>query len=612
MDENRNYLLAIALSIIVLAAWQFFVAGPQIEGQRQQNTVEAPSGTGKTAPSQPDLAPKPAGEDAAAGVDASAPAAGGLPDGGKVVRPRGSVLAASPRIDIDTPSLSGSINLKGGRIDDISLRKYRETVEKDSPNIVLLSPSGSAHPYYAEYGWVADPGSGIATPNAESVWTVESGGPLRNGAPVVLSWDNGAGLKFTRKISVDDKYMFTVEQSVENSGGEAVTLYPYGLVSRTGTPKTTGYYILHEGLIGVLGESGLTEIDYDDLKEKREIAERDVARGWLGITDKYWAVTLIPSAKTAFDARYTYRQFASGEVYQVDYLGKSQTVPAGGRVATTNMLFAGAKETATVDGYNEALDLERFDLLIDWGWFYFITKPLFYVIDWFFRLFGNFGVAILAVTVLVKLIFFPLANKSYVSMSRMKKVQPAMKELQERYKDDKARQQQALMELYKKEKINPLSGCLPIVIQIPVFFALYKVLFVTIEMRHAPFFGWIKDLAARDPTTVFNLFGLIPWTPPDFLMIGVWPLLMGITMFLQMKLNPAPTDPIQASIFTWMPVIFTFILAPFPAGLVIYWSWNNTLSIIQQMVIMKKQGVKIELWDNLMAMVRKKSGDTGG
>ncbi|MCC2110603.1 MAG: membrane protein insertase YidC, partial [Hyphomicrobiales bacterium] len=378
-----------------------------------------------------------------------------------------------------------------------------------------------------------------------------------------------------------------------------------------GTPKTTGYYILHEGLIGVLGEEGLTEIDYKDVQEKLEIAHRDIGKGWLGITDKYWAATMLPSAETPFDARFTYRQRNGAETYQTDYLGKARTVPSGGSVSATSLLFAGAKETATVDGYNEALGLERFDLLIDWGWFYFITKPLFYIIDWFFRLFGNFGIAILAVTVLVKLVFFPLANKSYVSMSRMKKVQPAMKEIQERFKDDKSRQQQALMELYKKEKINPLSGCLPIVVQIPVFFALYKVLFVTIEMRHAPFFGWIQDLAARDPTTVFNLFGLIPWTPPDFLMIGVWPLVMGTTMFLQMKLNPTPTDAVQAQIFTWMPVIFTFILAPFPAGLVIYWTWNNTLSIIQQMVIMKKQGVKIELWDNLMGMFKRGSKGAG-
>ncbi len=617
MDENRNYLMAIALSIIVLVAWQFFVAGPKIEAQRERAAIEAqqqaqPDGTdGAQAPTAPATRDTAVPSPDAPTPTGPAPAAT-APTGVEPAPPREAVLTADARVTIDTPSLSGSINLKGGRIDDVSLKNYRETVDPDSANIVLLSPAGSATSYYADYGWVADPGRTVAVPAADTEWTVERGNTLTPGAPVVLAWDNGAGLKFRRKISIDDKYLFTIEQTVENTGTEAVTLYPYGLISRTGTPETTGFYILHEGLIGVLGEEGLTEIDYDDVQETPEIAHRDIGKGWLGFTDKYWATTMVPSADTAFDARFTYRQRNGLDTYQSDFLGKGRTVPAGGTATISSMLFAGAKETATVDGYNDTFGLERFDLLIDWGWFYFMTKPLFYIIDWFFRLFGNFGVAILAVTVLVKLVFFPLANKSYVSMSRMKLVQPAMKEIQERFKDDKQRQQQALMELYKKEKINPLSGCLPIVVQIPVFFALYKVLFVTIEMRHAPFFGWVHDLAARDPTTIFNLFGLVPWTPPEFLMIGIWPLIMGATMFLQMRLNPTPTDPIQASIFTWMPVIFTFILAPFPAGLVIYWTWNNFLSILQQMVIMKRQGVKIELWDNLVGLFKKRSKKDAG
>ncbi|HOV04936.1 MAG TPA: membrane protein insertase YidC, partial [Kaistiaceae bacterium] len=521
-------------------------------------------------------------------------------------------LATDARIEIDTPALSGSLNLKGGRIDDIRLKNYHETVNPKSPTIELLSPAGSANPYYADFGWVADAGTNVAVPGPDAAWTVETGDRLEAGKPLVIAFDNGAGLVFRRTITLDERYMFTVEQSVENRTGAAVTLYPYGLISRQGTPVTTGYYILHEGLIGVLGEEGLTEVKYKDIKEKLELAHKDVGRGWIGVTDKYWATVLIPSEETAFDARFTYRQRNGVETYQTDYLGKAKTVEAGATAGTTSRLFAGAKEVAAVDGYDTRFNLDNFDLLIDWGWFYFFTKPLFYAIDWLFKMFGNFGVAILLVTVLVKAIFYPLANKSYVSMSRMKKVQPAMKELQERFKDDKMRQQQALMELYKKEKINPLSGCLPIVVQIPVFFALYKVLFITIEMRHAPFFGWIHDLAAPDPTTIFNLFGLIPWDPPQMLMIGIWPLIMGVTMFLQMKLNPAPTDPVQASIFTWMPVIFTFILASFPAGLVIYWSWNNFLSIVQQMTIMKRQGVKIELWDNLVAMVRRGAKDTTG
>lgn len=614
MDENRNYLLAIALSLVILVGWQFFVAGPKIEAQRQRAAIEAQQ-NGETSP-----APQAGGsETAPAPMPQATPSADGSPavpagpaSAAPTVGDRNMALATDARIEIDTPALSGSLNLKGGRIDDIRLKNYHETVNPKSPTIELLSPAGSANPYYADFGWVADAGTNVAVPGPDAAWTVEAGDRLEAGKPLVIAFDNGEGLVFRRTITLDERYMFTVEQSVENKTGAAVTLYPYGLISRQGTPVTTGYYILHEGLIGVLGEEGLTEVKYKDIKEKLELAHKEVGRGWIGVTDKYWATVLIPSEETAFDARFTYRQRNGVETYQTDYLGKAKTIEAGATAGTTSRLFAGAKEVAAVDGYDTKFNLDNFDLLIDWGWFYFFTKPLFYAIDWLFKMFGNFGVAILLVTVLVKAIFYPLANKSYVSMSRMKKVQPAMKELQERFKDDKMRQQQALMELYKKEKINPLSGCLPIVVQIPVFFALYKVLFITIEMRHAPFFGWIHDLAAPDPTTVFNLFGLIPWDPPQMLMIGIWPLIMGVTMFLQMKLNPAPTDPVQASIFTWMPVIFTFILASFPAGLVIYWSWNNFLSIVQQMTIMKRQGVKIELWDNLVAMVRRGAKDTTG
>ncbi|MEZ5839738.1 MAG: membrane protein insertase YidC [Hyphomicrobiales bacterium] len=613
MDENRNYLLAIALSLVILVGWQFFIAGPKIEAQRQRAAIEAqqneqaaPAPQGQTGEAAPSAVPQAQGESGAPAVPAG-PAANAPTTGDRT-----AALAADARIVIDTPALSGSLNLKGGRIDDIRLKNYHETVDPKSPTIELLSPAGSANPYYADFGWVADTGTTVALPGPETLWTVESGDKLEPGKPLVIAHDNGQGVVFRRTITLDERYMFTVVQSVENGSGQPMTLYPYGLLSRQGTPHTTGYYILHEGLIGVLGEEGLTEVKYKDIKEKLEQTHRDVGRGWIGITDKYWAAVLFPDDTAQFDARFTYRQRNGVETYQTDYLGKARTIAAGEKGETTARLFAGAKEVAAVDGYETQYKFENFDLLIDWGWFYFFTKPLFYIIDWLFKMFGNFGVAILLVTVLVKAIFFPLANKSYVSMSRMKKVQPLMKELQDRFKDDKMRQQQALMELYKKEKINPLSGCLPIVVQIPVFFALYKVLFITIEMRHAPFFGWIHDLAAPDPTTLFNLFGLIPWTPPQMLMIGIWPLIMGVTMFLQMKLNPAPTDPVQASIFTWMPVIFTFILGSFPAGLVIYWSWNNFLSIVQQMTIMKRQGVKIELWDNLAAMLKRGAKDTTG
>ena len=600
MMDNKNLMIAIALSIAVLLGWQFFIVTPQMEKQRQaeiaRQQLEA-----QTQPAPTAGAPTPGN---GSGVPGPAPIDQAP---GQVAAPvdREAAIARSPRVPIDTPSLSGSINLKGGRLDDVRLKGYHETVDPKSPTIVLFSPVGSPDPYYAEYGVVGDAGSTVPLPTAETTWTVEGNGTLTADAPVTLVYDNGAGLLFRRVYSVDKDYMFTVEQTVENKGEAAVTLHPYGRIARYGTPHTSGYYVLHEGLIGVFGDKGVEEIKYSTLQEDGEIKPAKVDSGWLGITDKYWAATLIPTAGKPFQPRFSHE--ATGrERYQADFLGDAVSVAPGASAKVTDRLFAGAKVVSIVDGYQNDLSIRNFDLLIDWGWFYFITKPMFFLIDFFFNLVGNFGVAILLVTVVIKAVFFPLANKSYVSMSRMKLVQPQMTELRERYKDDKVKQQQALMQLYKEQKINPLSGCLPIVVQIPVFFALYKVLFVTIEMRHAPFFGWIQDLAAPDPTTIFNLFGLIPFTPPSFLMIGVWPLIMGLTMFLQMKLNPTPPDPTQAMVFNWMPVIFTFMLASFPAGLVIYWAWNNTLSVTQQSIIMKRQGVKIELWDNLKALFRRK------
>ncbi|WP_297840021.1 membrane protein insertase YidC [uncultured Roseibium sp.] len=597
ISENRNTILAIVLSLIVLLGWQYFVAAPQLE--RQQAELQAQQEAAQkaaTGTANPD-APQPTGSQ---GANTAAPAAGQQ----AAFANRDTALAASQRVTIDTPSLEGSLNLKGGRLDDIRLKDYHETVDRSSPTIVLFSPSGSPKPYYADYGWVGDPGSNIALPGPDTIWSIDGETTLAPSTPVTLSWDNGAGLIFKRTFSVDDNYMFTVNQAVENTGADAVTLYPYGLIARKGMPETNGIYILHEGLLGVFGADGLKEVDYDDLMEEGSIRPSKVDQGWLGITDKYWAATLIPTPGQEFQPGFSHS--ATTDVFQADYLGNGVTIAGGATGESSSYLFAGAKETKVLDGYEEALGIERFELLIDWGWFYFLTKPMFFAIDWFFHLFGNFGVAILVVTVIVKLIFFPLANKSYVSMSKMKLVQPQMTEIREKYSDDRQKQQQALMELYKKEKINPLAGCLPILVQIPVFFALYKVLYVTIEMRHAPFFGWIQDLSAPDPTTIFNLFGLIPWDPPQMLMLGVWPLIMGITMFIQMKMNPAPPDPTQQMIFTWMPVIFTFMLASFPAGLVIYWAWNNTLSVTQQYVIMRRQGAKVELWDNLGALFKRK------
>jgi YidC/Oxa1 family membrane protein insertase len=478
---------------------------------------------------------------------------------------------------------------------------------------VLLSPSGSPEPFYAEFGWIADAGK-TKVPTADTLWHQQVSGTLDVGSPVTLTFDNGEGLEFRRTISVDEKYLFTVKDDVNNKSAVPVTLYPYALVSRHGVPVTLGYYILHEGMIGVL-EDKLQEVTYKTIDDKKTLAF-DGPNGWLGITDKYWAAALLPETSAHLKAHFTAGALGNVKTYQTDYLLDAQTIAPGATGSADARLFAGAKEVVVVNDYEKKLNLNRFDLLIDWGWFYFITKPLFIVIDYLYRLVGNFGIAILLVTVAIKGIFFPLANKSYASMAKMKAVQPQMAELRARFPDDKAKQQQELMALYKREKINPLAGCLPIMIQIPVFFALYKVLFVTIEMRHAPFFGWIHDLASPDPTNVFTLFGLLHYDPTalpmvgHFLHLGVWPLIMGVTMWAQMKLNPAPPDPTQAMIFNWMPVIFTFMLATFPAGLVIYWAWNNTLSVIQQSVIMRKHGAKVELFDNVKALFGKKKPKT--
>jgi len=527
-------------------------------------------------------------------------------------------------VKIETPRLAGSISLRGARLDDIALTKFRMTVDPTSPPITLFSPSGTAAPYYAEFGWVGATGSNAKLPDANTEWTQEGSNALTPSSPVVLKYDNGQGLTFTRTISIDDRYLFSIKDDVSNAGSNPVTLYPYALISRHGTPHVEGYYILHEGLVGYLGDKGLQEYGYKKIEEAKQV-DFSVTNGWLGITDKYWASALLPDTNAKLNAKFSSALTGTVRTYQTDYLQDAQTVAPGGTTTANARLFAGAKEAATVGlnfpiavglgGYNQSLGLNHFDLLIDWGWFYFITKPMFLALDWFFHLFGNFGVAILLVTVLVKIIFFPLANKSYASMAKMKAIQPQLQSLKERYPDDRMKQQQEMMEIYKKEKINPVAGCLPVLLQIPVFFSLYKVLFVTIEMRHAPFFGWIKDLSALDPTNLFNLFGLIPMDPTTipvlghYLHLGIWPIIMGITMWFQMKLNPTPPDPTQKMIFDWMPLIFTFMLAGFPAGLVIYWAWNNLLSVLQQAYIMNKNGVKVELFDNIKTTFSKKPAE---
>ncbi len=595
MQNNRNFYITIALSVLILMVWQVFYMNPKIESQRQQAQIEAQRATEQakqtpgTAPAAPNAA-APAGTEAAAGITVDA------------------ALKADGRISFDTPHLKGSINLKGGRFDDVVLKEYRETVELTSPNIHLLVPSPVDNGYFAEVGYTGDASAGTL-PGPDTVWTVEGNANLTPTTPVTLVHTNDKGVVFKRSIAVDADYLFTITDSLTNGGGADVSVSPYGRIIRYLKPTGTSVYVLHEGGIGYSDAGGLTESKFATLEKEKEVKPEKSTDGWLGFTDKYWAAALVPGAGISYQPRFSY--FEDGRTrYQADYLADPVTLKAGETKSIETRLFAGAKEVSMINHYRNDNGINRFDLMIDWGWFYFFTKPMFALMDWLYKLIGNFGLAIMATTVIVKLIFFPLANKSYVSMAHMKTAQPKMQEIKEKYADDRQKQQQAMLELYKTEKINPIAGCWPVLLQIPVFFALYKVIYVTIEMRHAPFYGWIHDLSAPDPTSIFNLFGLLPFGVPHALMIGVWPLLMGITMFLQMRMNPTPPDPTQAAIFTWMPVIFTFMMATFPAGLIIYWAWNNFLSILQQGFIMKRNGAKIELWDNLVGLFKKKPATT--
>jgi YidC/Oxa1 family membrane protein insertase len=595
MQNNRNFYITIALSVMILALWQVFYMSPKIAAQSEVQRIEL------------ERVQK---EQAAKGTaPVAAPANGAAPaaDAGTPANPaltREAALAATKRVVINTPALSGSINLKGARFDDIVLNNFREQVAKTSPAIKLLSPQDMAGGYFAELGYSENAAAG-ALPGKDTEWLVSGNATLTPTNPVTLTFSNDKGLSFKRTIAVDDEYMFTVSDAVTNAGASPVALSAYGRVTRFDKPVTQAVYVLHEGLIGYVGEAGLQEWKYSAIEKDKEFKPAKASEGWLGITDKYWAAALVPSGKQPFQTRFSY--FEDGRPrYQSDFLSDPVTIAPGASETVENLFFAGAKEVDKINAYESDLKILQFNRMIDWGWFYFITKPMFRLIDTLYKFFGNFGVAILATTVIVKLLFFPLANKSYVSMAHMKTAQPKMQEIKEKYADDKQKQQQAMMELYKTEKINPVAGCWPVLLQIPVFFSLYKVIYVTIEMRHAPFYGWIHDLAAPDPTSVFNFFGLLPFGVPAFLAIGVWPLLMGVTMFLQMRMNPTPPDPTQAMIFTWMPIMFTFMMATFPAGLIIYWAWNNFLSILQQGYIMKRNGAKIELWDNLVGLFKPK------
>jgi len=550
--------------MLVLVMWQLYFVEPDLEAQRAEyNAAQVQDDLPSTSPDQAGTNNATLGDIAERPVD------------------------DAMRIAIETPLMKGSLTTKGARIDDVTLTAYQETLDEDADDVTLLRKISDTAPYFAEFGWIGD-NTNVALPDASTIWSASSD-ILSPNNDVTLTWNNGEGLVFTRLLSIDEQYMITVTDQVTSELDDTLRLLPYGLIRRFGTPATTGIYILHEGPIGVV-DTTLKERTYDDLRDEASAFTSEENGGWVGFTDKYWLTALVPaqSQKSNFSMR------SLGGVedrYQADYLGAPLVLSKGQTISYESHFFAGAKVLTMIDAYAEELNIPNFDLAIDFGWFYFMTKPFFYAINWLNGLLGNFGVAILAFTVFIRLVLYPLADKSYRSMAKMRALSPRLTKMREQYKDDRQKLNQEMMALYRQEKVNPAAGCLPILLQIPVFFALYKVLYVSIEMRHAPFFGWIKDLSEIDPTSIFNLFGLLPYSTtyiPDFLNIGLWPVAMGLSMFIQQKLNPPPPDPIQAKIFQWMPIAFTFLLAGFPAGLVIYWTWNNTLSIIQQWYITRR------------------------
>jgi len=603
--DQKNLLIATFLSIAVILIWQFVFFDPEEQARRQaeQAKVEA---------AQEQAASAPAG----AGV---APALGTTP-----AQSRETALAGAARVAVDSPGLKGSITLKGGRIDDIRLKGYRETLDPSSPNVTLLNPTGVDGAYYAVYGWIATGGAAVPGPNTE--WSVESGDVLTPKTPVTLVWDNGAGLIFRRVISVDDKFMFTVRQSVENQSGAEASLSPYGIVARHGEPETTRLITIHEGGVAVFDGVLHDDFSYKDLRgldvsaaEGGPAASFQVnENGWLGFTDKYWMAAMAPLPGQGFTGVFKMVETANGEIFQADMRLPTMNVAPGQSASIDTYLFAGAKEWEAIRDYEADLKIDRFTEAMNWGTFFFLSKPMFKVLHFFYLNIGNMGWAILALTLIVKTCLFPLAYKSFVSMSKMKKLQPEMEKLKERVGDDKQKLQQEMMALYKREKANPAAGCVPILLQIPIFFSLYKVISISLELRHAPFILWIKDLSAPDPTSILNLFGLLPFAPPEhgtmlaFLSLGAFPILLGITMWMQQKLNPAPTDPTQQKIFAWMPWIFMFMLGSFASGLVIYWCFNNTLTFTQQFIIMRSQGVEVDFFGNVKKSFSRKKQPADG
>ena len=557
--ENKNVLAAVVLSTVIIMMWQFWYGEPVPQNQNQEQVQEQQLKGDK--PLAPAISQKKI----------------------ETKLTRSDAINENDRLIIENKNIIGSISLTGALIDDLTLKNYNQENNSDTKKVILLNPKKYEQAYFLETGW-ATSGNEIV-PDNQSEWSVKGNKVLSPNNPVTLEWENGNGLTFIKKFNIDDQYLITVNEEVKNTSTQTVSLFHYAQVTRQQKPDVQNFYILHEGLIGVVDES-LNEENYDDVQDKKK--SYTGSKGWVGITDKYWLTAVVPEKGKNFNAEFVY-----DKAFKANYIITDPTVINVNQTGSnTSSLFVGAKEVSIVDGYAENLGFHKFDLAIDWGWFHFFTKPLFFVIDYLFKLSGNFGIAIILLTAAIRLLFFPLANYSFASMAKMKALQPEMQRIKDLYKDDKQKIQMEMMSLYKKEKVNPVSGCLPILIQIPFFFAIYKMLFVTIEMRHAPFYGWIQDLSAPDPTSIFNFFGLIPWDPPSFLMIGAWPIIMGITMYVQQKLNPAPPDPIQAKIFAFFPLFLTVLLASFPSGLVIYWSINNVLTMAQQYVIIKKTKIK--------------------
>lgn len=571
MSENKNALLAIVLSVIIIMLFEVLYSGSGQDNNLESEITEDTSSISETEITKSaENLPVPKIKKSSSGISLE----------GSVPKNR----EESVRIKINSLKLKGSINLTGMRIDDLQLIEYKTDLDENSPDVTVLFPPNDTSGFFLQTGWVGETND-ISLPDKNTQWLSDED-EISSNKSVRLTWDNGKKILFEQNIHLDDNYVFSITQRVVNNSSREIKIFPYGLISRKGTPETLGFFILHEGPVGVVNDQ-LKEIDYDELKENEKFNEA-AKGGWMGFTDKYWLTSfMLPQNRSAEVRAFHTVDEIKEDIYQIDYLLSQKSIKPGEQAETTTRFFVGPKSIELLDSYSKEFSIPKFDLAIDFGWFYFLTKPLFYLMKFLYEIIGNYGVVILVITAIIRILLFPLANKQFSSMNHMKAVQPEIVKLRERFADDKARLNQEMMKLYKEKKINPAAGCLPIFIQIPIFFALYKVLFVAIEMRQAPFFGWITDLSVPDPTSMFNLFGLLPFTPPDFLSIGIWPLLMGLSMFIQQKLSPTPPDPIQAKIFMFLPIFFTILLANFPSGLVIYWFFNNVLSIAQQSYLMK-------------------------